>query len=199
MVAYIDKVIGRIVGWLEELKLRSDTLLLFTADNGTNSNIASQMGKHSIQGGKAQLTDAGTHVPLIVNWPGTAPPGRVCDDLVDFTDIMPTLAQCAQAPLPEDVIIDGCSFLPQIKGQTGQPRDWVFFHYEPRFPWKDYGKTRVVRNQRWKLYDNGNFFDLKLDPQETNPLNLEDLSQETQETRTRLEKVLDSMGKKTKR
>ena len=193
MVNYIDKVVGQIVDRLDQLNLRSNTLLLFTADNGTNTDIVSRVGEQEVQGGKALLTDAGTHVPLIVNWPGTAPAGRVCDDLIDFTDFMPTLADVARAPLPAGVIVDGRSFAPQIKGRTGRPRNWIFSHYEPRFPWKDYGKTRWVRNHHWKLYDNGSFFDVRNDPQEANPVKLENLNQEALEVEKRFRKVLAAM------
>jgi arylsulfatase A len=193
MVAYIDKVVGQIADKLDGLNLRSNTLILFTADNGTNTNIVSQMGDREIQGGKALLTDAGTHVPLIVSWPGTAPEGQVRDDLVDFTDFMPTLAQVTQAPLPEGVIIDGHSFAPQIKGQQGHPREWIFSHYEPRFPWKEYGTTIWVRDQRWKLYDSGSFFDVQNDPLEENPLKPADLTQEALAAKERLRKALGQM------
>ena len=89
--------------------------------------------------------------------------------------------------------IDGRSFAPQIKGQRGHPGEWIFSHYEPRFPWKDYGKTRWVRNHRWKLYDNGSFFDVQNDPLEANPLKPADLNQEALAAKRRLLKVLAVM------
>ena len=56
----------------------------------------------------------------------------MCDDLVDFTDVLPTLAAAAGAELPKGVTLDGRSFLPQVRGETGDPREWIFCHYEPR-------------------------------------------------------------------
>ena len=131
MVAYTDHLVGRIVDHLDALGLRENTLILFTGDNGTPRGITSQLGNRTIHGGKAFPTDAGTHVPLVANWRGVAPAGQVTDDLVNFSDFMPTLAAVAGAGLPAGVI-DGHSFLPRLRGQGGPARDWVFCHYEPR-------------------------------------------------------------------
>ena len=59
---------------------------------------------------------------------------------------LPTLADLANAPLPNDVALDGRSFAPQLKGESGSPRPWVFCEHK--------GK-RSMRNHRWKLYDDG--------------------------------------------
>jgi|GEM_PF-2152473 len=76
MVEYTDELVGRVVDKLDALGLRENTLVIFIGDNGTNSDITSNMiDGRSIQGGKGTMTDAGTRVPMIVNWPGTAPAG----------------------------------------------------------------------------------------------------------------------------
>jgi arylsulfatase A len=74
---------------------------------------------------------------------------------------MPTLAEIAKSELPRDIIIDGKSFAPQIKGQSGKPRDWIFNQYEG---------DAWVRTKQWKLYRSGNLFDMYSDPLEQNPL-----------------------------
>jgi len=150
MVTYMDKIIGKIVNKLVELDIHKDTLIIFTADNGTHQKIISKTTKGFIKGGKGLPTDAGTHVPLIVNWPGRAASGKVCDDLIDFTDFLPTLAEIARVEIPQNWIIDGRSFAPQIFGKMGNPREWIFCHYDPR--WGKWKSTRFVRNKRWKLY-----------------------------------------------
>ena len=128
MVAYMDKIIGRIVRKLDEAGLRENTLLLFTGDNGTPRGITSEMkGGSFINGGKGLTTDAGTHVALIANWKGTIPAGKVCPDLVDFSDILPTIAEASSASVGSE--IDGRSFLPQLRGRRGEPRDWIFIWY----------------------------------------------------------------------
>ena len=110
MVEYMDKLIGRIVWKLDELGIRENTILMFTADNGSHTRISSEMNDGStIDGGKEYPEDRGTRVPLIVQWKGVSDRGLVADDLIDFTDFFPTLAQAAGAPLPEGVIIEGMS------------------------------------------------------------------------------------------
>ena len=100
MVAYMDKLVGRIVAHLDRLGLRRQTLVLFYADNGTHRMISSQLGNRTIQGGKGKTTDAGTRVPMIASWPGTVPAGVVSQDLIDSVDIYPTLAELAGIRLP---------------------------------------------------------------------------------------------------
>lgn len=192
MVSYMDKIVGRIVDKLDELGLRDNTLLLFTGDNGTHWNIRSRVGDQWIQGGKSLMTDAGTHVPLIANWPGTIAESSVCDDLVDFSDFMPSIAEMANSPLPQNVVIDGNSFYPQLHGEKGTPREWVFMHYWDRG--RDKCKTRrCTRNKRWKLYDDGSFYDVINDPLEENSISDDKVVGEIAAVKEKLQRVLDGM------
>ncbi|MHC4624141.1 MAG: sulfatase-like hydrolase/transferase [Planctomycetota bacterium] len=192
MVAYMDKIVGRIVGKLDELGLRENTLVLFTGDNGTNKRITSKMPARTIKGGKGLTTDAGTHVPLIANWKDAVPPGRICDDLVDLSDFLPTLAEAAGAALPENLVIDGRSFLPQLHGRKGSPRQWLFCHYTrnggPETP------KRFVRDKRWKLYGTGKLFDVQADPLEQRPVLQGEGGKQAAAARKRFQAVLDSIG-----
>ncbi len=191
MVAYADFLVSRIVKALDDLGLRDDTMIVFTCDNGSPRGISSQMGTDTIAGGKGNTTDAGTHVPLIVNWPGQVPQDVVCDDLLDFTDFLPTLLQAAGIDPPASLAMDGRSFLPQTLGQEGDPREWVFCHYDPR--WGQWSLKRFARDKRWKLYGDGAFFDLQSDPQEEHPLSVDQLDGEAAEAGFKLRGVLDSM------
>ncbi len=192
MVAYMDKIIGRIVRKLDEAGLRENTLLLFTGDNGTPRGITSEMKDGSfIDGGKGQTTDAGTHVALVANWKGSIPAGKVCDDLVDFSDILPTIAEASGASVAPN--IDGRSFLPQLHGRRGDPRDWIFIWYR-----RNPGNTlyRFARDKRWKLYDDGKYdragklYDVPADTLEKNP---NPSGSEAAAARRRLQAVLDSI------
>jgi arylsulfatase A-like enzyme len=192
MVAYADKIVGRIVKALDELGLREETFLLFTGDNGSPRGISSKMGQRAIKGGKGYTTDAGTHVPLIANWKGTIPVGQTCEDLVDFTDFLPTLLQISGAEFPLDTVLDGGSFVPQLLGKTGNPRDWIFCHYDPQ--WGEWKWTRYARTKKWKLYDGGQIFNIQSDPDELNPFPLDRLSEKDTTEIQMLQKVLDSMN-----
>jgi arylsulfatase A len=191
MVAYMDKIVGRTVRKLDQIGLRENTLIIFTGDNGTNKNITSRMTDRTVTGGKGKTIDSGTHVPLVANWKGTTPTGKVCGDLVDFSDFLPTLAEAAGAALPENTIIDGCSFLPQLRGQKGNPRDWIFCHYGPEHGGRTL--TRFVRDKRWKLYETGELFDVSADPLERNPIPPGQGGKQAAPARGQLQAVLDSI------
>jgi len=189
MVAYMDKIVGRIVGKLGELGLRENTLVLFVGDNGTDKSIRSQMADSVIRGDKGNTTDGGTHVPMIANQPGVVPVGKVCGDLVDFSDFVPTFAELTRAKAPEGMRMDGRSFLPQLHGEKGNPREWIFCHYDPRWgKWKEV--KRFVRDKRWKLYAGGELYDIPADVLEQNP---NPAGPEASEARKRLQKVLRSI------
>jgi arylsulfatase A len=181
MVAYMDKIVGRIVATLDELKLRENTLVLFTGDNGTTKGIPSMVGERTVIGGKSTMLDTGSHVPLIASWPSTVPTGKVYADLVDFTDFVPTICELTGAKAPSGVPIDGRSFAGRLRGEKGNPREWVFVQL---------GGNRFARDRRWKLHSNGKLVDLAADPEEQKPFAAGTEPAEGAAARTRLEKVL---------
>ena len=81
MVAYMDKLVGRIVDKLDEAGVLDNTLILFTGDNGSpggnKGGIRSELNGRTIDGGKGKPTDAGTRVALVASMPGTVPRGKV--------------------------------------------------------------------------------------------------------------------------
>ena len=166
MTAAMDKLVGRVVDKIDELGLAERTLILFIGDNGSPQPIRSMLANRKISGGKGKTTDAGTHVPLVARWPGVVPQGRVCNDLVDFSDFLPTVLEASGIAVPKG--LDGKSFLRQLRGERGQPRSWIYCFYCPR-PEKT-RPVRFVRDQRWKLYGDGRFFDVEHDPDEKQPL-----------------------------
>lgn len=206
MVAYADKLVGQILGKLDELGLSDSTLVLFTGDNGTDKKVTSLLGERRIKGGKGGTRDSGTHVPLLAYWESVTPVGRICDDLIDFSDFAPTFAQISGASVPSGVSFDGSSFLPQLRGQPGCPKEYTFCHYEKgKHPIEGQvseraGRARVkpayirwVRDKRWKLYDNGKLFDVVADPDETQPVE-PGTSHEADQIRRRFETVLNRMA-----
>ena len=79
--------------------------------------------------------------------------------------------------MPDSRPLDGRSFLPQLLGQTGDPREWVYVWYARNGGPKG---REFVRNQRYKLYRTGEFFDVPNDWLEQNPLNASQLTSEQQ-------------------
>lgn len=190
MVAYMDLLIGKLVARLDELGLRERTLLVFTGDNGTGKGINSRLGELIVKGGKGTMTDTGTRVPLIVNWPGATPQGKVLPDLVDSVDFLPTLCAAAGVEPPSSLPLDGHSFLPQVRGEKGQPREWLYCWYAP-----NQGKVDVprqfARTHKYKLYGDGSFCQVDSQRFEETRLDASTLSDEATATRQRLQAVLD--------
>ena len=189
MVEYMDQIVGRLVAKVRDLKKLENTIIIFTGDNGTNTRITSNWRGQSITGGKGGMTDMGTHVPLVTAWAGTSPEGKVSNDLIEFTDFYPTLAQAAGMSLSNDDPIDGRSFLPQLSGKSGSPRDWVLTHYQPYWN-KQPGQ--FVRTQELKLYRDGRFFRIPADLLEKNDLSKTAEGAKLIKSRKELQKVLDS-------
>jgi len=193
MVEYHDKIIGRINDKLDELGIREDTLVIYVGDNGSPQEVCSIVHDHEeICGGKGLTNDRGTHVPLIAQWPGTIAANSVEKGLVDSSDFLPTIMDIAGIDAPSGYEMDGRSFLPQLKGEVGNPRDWVYFHFEPMSP-RVFRKARFIRDMRWKLYDDGQLYDLNDDPDEDYPIQPSADKPEQVDARGRLEPVFAQM------
>jgi arylsulfatase A len=168
MTAYMDKMVGRLVARLDQLGLRENTLILFLGDNGTGVGITDTRFKGEVYpGGKGTRTSRGTHTPLIANWPGKVPAGKVNGDLISSVDFLPTICEVGSATVPTALKIDGRSFYPQLRGQKGQPREWLYSWYV-----RDGGGTpqwEYAMNHDYKLYRDGKFYELSVDPFEKKP------------------------------
>jgi len=189
MVSHMDEIVGKLTAKLDELGLRENTIILFTGDNGTDEPVVSVMDGRKVAGGKGFMTDAGTRVPLIVNWRGVIPAGQVCRDLIDFSDFLPTLCETAGVLVPAELNIDGKSFLPQLKGRKGNPRDWIYCWYSRAG--NDSDAKVFARNQGYKLYRTGNFYDIGNDVLEKAALQEGDLNRKTRRIKAMLQKALN--------
>ena len=188
MVRYADKIVGQIDSQLLRLGIRENTILMFTADNGTKIGISTPMTDGSvIEGGKGTMPNAGTHVPLVVSWPGTAPHGFVVDDLIDFTDFFATMADLVASSSTND----GTSFLPRLRGLPGNPRSFAFCHYDPRWGRLAQHRGRYARDAVYKLYLDGRVHNVSADVLEQAAL--EPGSVDGDAARARLQPILDSM------
>lgn len=176
MVEHVDKIIGKIVRTLEDSNLRDNTLVIFTGDNGTHPRVTSILNGKSYPGGKGSTADNGTHVPMIANWPGRIPAGAVSRDLVDSSDMLPTIADVAGISEGHAKWnIDGGSFWPtmQSAGEIHQ-RDYIYCWYH-RDGVREKAK-QLARTQFYKLYADGRFFDTRNDLLEKRPLDVSTLS-----------------------
>ncbi|MBC8871163.1 MAG: sulfatase-like hydrolase/transferase, partial [Planctomycetes bacterium] len=160
MVRYTDAALGRLVAAIDKLKIRNNTIIIWSTDNGTSGGISGRMNGRLVRGGKAKLTENGVCEPYIVNCPGLVPAGVETDALTDFTDLFPTFCELAGAELPEGVAIDGKSIAPVMLGKDKDgPRDWIMAlgHGAARLdergvrPKVDY-TPRVIRDKRYKAF-----------------------------------------------
>lgn len=190
MVSYMDRLIGRLLERLDALGLRENTLVVFVGDNGTGRGVRSMMGDRLVIGGKGLTTETGMHVPLIAHWPGKTAAGKVCTDLVDSTDFLPTLLDAAGVVKPAELELDGRSFLPQARGEKGAPRDWIYAWYSPRQS-ADTTVREFAFNQNFKLYRTGEFFDLRQDAAEERPAKVAELNGEAAGAAKLLQAALD--------
>ena len=193
MVAYMDFSIGRIVDKIEQLGLSEDTILIFTADNGTDQPIVSMMGDVAVEGGKGKTTDNGTHVPLIVNWKGTVKAGFSNTALVDFSDFFPTLCEAADIKIDANLDLDGISFYPQLLGKDSLKRKWIHTWYNREGGSSPLAATTEwVRDENYKFYVGNRFYNVKKDPKEKNELEWNQMTDKEKEIRQAFIDVLMS-------
>ena len=186
-IAYMDKLVGKLVDELDRLKLREKTLIVFVGDNGTGVGLETRStvhGKH-LSGRKGTMLEGGSRVPMIASWPGTIPSGKVSRDLISFTDFLPTFATLTGADLPKGVTIDGRDFSPQLKGQKGNPREWVYVELTGNW---------YVRDHRWKLTESGKLFDMADAPFVEKPVPADTTDTEAIAAKKRLQAVLDQLN-----
>lgn len=184
MVDSMDLQVGKLIDALNELGIRENTYIIFTGDNGTASRsivraekkdgdkkwtylrdeVWSEINGEKIRGGKGSLTDHGTRVPLLINRPGSVQKGEY-DDLIDFSDFLPTFLELASSDTPDwgpqnksTGTFRGISFASRIL--QNEPSTRAFAYSQSK------GSKFWVRDQRWKLYNNGQFFDIENDPRE---------------------------------
>jgi arylsulfatase A len=186
-IAYMDKLVGKLIAELERQNLHKKTLIVLVGDNGTAGGYAkeSTIGGKRLSGQKGSMLEGGALVPMIVAWPGTTPTGKLSSDLIDSTDFLPTFADLAGAKQPEGVVIDGRSFADQVRGKKGKPREWIFI---------ELGNQWYVREAKWKLNRSGELFDMTQAPFEEKLVPADSKDGESIAARKRLQAVLDSLN-----
>lgn len=185
MVEYMDDQVGQILRKLDELGMAENTIVLFSSDNGTDSILVPTLNGRPLPGQKMTLKDRASWVPLLVRWPSAIHGGIVCDDLVDFTDFVPTLADLTHTPIAPLMKLDGRSFAPQLLGRpagTFTARDFVHVQLVKHY---------FVRDKRWKLLDTGELYEISGSPFVETKINTRD--EETDRARARLAAIARSL------
>ncbi|HAP35627.1 MAG TPA: hypothetical protein DCQ28_06670 [Bacteroidetes bacterium] len=186
-ITYMDKLIGKLVAEIDRLRLREKTMIVFFGDNGTANKYSDRatISGRRLVGAKGSLLEGGSLEPLIINWPGTTPAGKVSDAMIDSTDFVPTFAEIASAQLPKDKIIDGRSFTSQIRGEKKEARDLVFIQLATQW---------YVRDKGWKLNQEGKLFDMSKAPFEEILVGVDSKDPEAVAARKRLQAALEQLN-----
>jgi arylsulfatase A-like enzyme len=174
MITRMDRDVGRIAALVQQLGLDSNTLILFTSDNGPDPSDSHDVeffdSNAALRGHKRDLYEGGVRVPMIARWPGKVPSGKTSEQVWAHYDLLPTLAALAGLDAPGNV--DGISMLPALTGKEQ--------HTQHEFLYWDYGHCRenylqAVRMGDWKAVRIGKdaameLYDLKSDPGETSDI-----------------------------
>ncbi|EDM25916.1 arylsulphatase A [Lentisphaera araneosa HTCC2155] len=182
MVHYIDLLTGKLVDHLNDLKIRENTIIVWTCDNGTSGGINNNMNGREVKGGKTKTTENGVNTPFIVSWPGIIPEGKTSKAIVDFTDMHQTFADFAGAKIDPNYTYDGKSAKEVFLGAPKSQREWIMAMGSKPARMTDKGvenvyyfRDRVVRDTRYKLFISTDrkpekLYDLEKDPAELNDL-----------------------------
>ena len=144
VVQEIDGSVGAILDKLRELQLDDNTLVIFTSDNGPWLSYGNHAGSAGPwREGKATTFEGGVRVPFVARWPDQIPAGNVSDAVVSIIDILPTLAEVAQATLPA-LPLDGQNMYRVLKGTSATGHE-TYYYFEGT-------ELEAVRKGPWKLH-----------------------------------------------
>ena len=201
-MTHMDDAIGRIVGTLERVSLKDNTIVIFSSDNGgqrggeyrqkwmkpparyyMSYGETDVLGNNEpLRGWKGQLYEGGIRVPALVYWPGKLSSGIV-DEVLSVQDIYPTLAHIAGTQIPADSDIEGMNVWQALQGESLPDDRVIYVRLGPRF---------AILKKGWKLIHLGKnpdegtneLFHLDTDPYEKtdlsnqNPHKLAELKEE---------------------
>ena len=127
-VVELDTAVGKLLQTLEQSGVSKSTLVIFTADNGAETNTYEHIEKfdhwssNGRRGCKRDLYEGGHRVPFMARWPGQIPSGTQSDEIICLTDIMATTAAIVGYDLPPNSAEDSYNILPALRAEKmGQP------------------------------------------------------------------------------
>ena len=168
-IVSVDDQIGKLLQALNKHGLRKKTLVIFSSDNGANTDEGGTSTPYVGGKGKGTQKEGWVRVPTIFSMPGVLPQGKRYDGLMANFDFYSTITSLTHQTIPKHC--DGVDLFPYLTGrQTGDAHQYLFWlNNQP-----DDAVRRhliAVRWQDWRLYkkyqhDDWQLFDLKVDPKE---------------------------------
>lgn len=185
-----DWVAGQVLQALKEKGLDENTIVIFSADNGTEAYAwerAEKFGHFSMgsdRGLKQDVWEGGHHIPFIFKWPGHTKAGSVSKEVISQVDLMATLARIVGVELPENAAPDSYDITPVLKGKKYKsplreatvhntyPEIWGLRKGEWLYINNSTGSQREMPESFKKLRGYGDFitngllFDMEKDPEQ---------------------------------
>jgi arylsulfatase len=156
----MDDNIGYVLKKLQDLGQLDNTIIVFTTDNGAETQTFPDGGVTPFKGGKLTTWEGGMRAPCVIRWPGVIKPGTIYNDIFASLDWLPTLVEIAGGPrgnaLNEQIMqgrypgvvktkLDGVNQIDYLTGKSARSAREVFFYYSGHLP-------SAVRYKNWKLY-----------------------------------------------
>lgn len=159
----LDDAIGRVLGSLDKLNLRENTIVFLISDNGAfmlpNRGLEAQSNAPLRDGGVTTY-EGGIRVPAIVRWPGKVKPGTVCSEVISTLDVLPTILAACGLPLPADRILDGADIAQTLSNEKPSVHPFLCWTWNQGKDqsWQAIraGNLKLVRKTKtanWQLYD----------------------------------------------
>ena len=169
LVEHMDAGIGRVLDTLVETDQLSNTLVIYTSDNGGSMDVGAHNGP--LRGQKGEMYEGGIRVPACAMWPGHVPEGHVTDQVALLMDLFPTVCEVAGAPIAHE--IEGRSIWQTLQAEQQDFSDRILYWLRREGGQRFLGQCQhAVRRGDTKLLHNSPFealelYDLSDDPLET--------------------------------
>ena len=146
-VVELDWSVGEILDALTGGGLDTDTMVVFTSDNGPALEYGDKAGSAGpFRGGKGSTFEGGMRVPCLIRWTGKIPARTVSDELTANFDLLPTCARVMGAALSADSELDGKDIWPVLTISDSAMSPHI------RFCYYSGGALHAIRSGRWKLH-----------------------------------------------
>ena len=147
-ISQLDDGFGKLMAALDELELRTETLVIFTSDNGPAITAMHPHGSAGpLRDKKGAIYEGGIRVPGIVQWPGHVTPGSTSDTPVSGVDLLPSICEIAGVDVPDDRALDGVSIVPVLEGKPIKRTKPLYWQFNRA---KSDAKV-AIRDGDWKL------------------------------------------------